>query len=262
MGRAAWLAVAVLGLTACQPGAAARAALDPGGPVVDLPLPGGAVERLWYRQPERPAAVVILFAGSDGVLRIDDDGRFAQLGGNFLVRMREAWLARGLAVAIADAPSGGLRRGAGHPDVVRAVIAHVHTRTDAPIWLVGTSRGSVRAAFAAAAVRNEIAGLVLSSSVTRSNPRVAGETVFSADLDRVAVPTLVVAHRGDRCVLTPPTGAEEIRRALTGAPRREVVLVEGGSPPRSDACEAFSEHGYLGIETEVVDRIAAWITAP
>ena len=92
--------------------------------------------------------------------------------------------------------------------------------------------------------------------------RQVGDTVFSTDLDRVSVPTLIVAHRGDRCVVTPPSDAESIRRALSRAPRAEVALVEGGSPPQSDACEAFSEHGYLGIETQVVDRIAAWIKTP
>jgi hypothetical protein len=34
---------------------------------------------------------------------------------------------------------------------------------------------------------------------------------------------------------------------------------EGGPPAQSDACEAKSAHGYLGIEAEVVAGIAAFI---
>jgi hypothetical protein len=30
---------------------------------------------------------------------------------------------------------------------------------------------------------------------------------------------------------------------------------------RSDPCEAFSPHGYLGIEASVIQRIATWIDA-
>ncbi len=242
--------------------AGAREPPEPGSNVVDLKLPDDDVERIWYRQPERPAAVVVLFAGDDGVVRIDETGRFTRLGGNFLLRMRDAWLGHNFGVAIADAPTGSWRKGAGDPAVARAIIAHVRTRTDAPIWLVGTSRGSARAAWAASKLRaDEYAGLVLSSSVTRPS-RLIGDTVFTADLDRIAVPTLIVSHRGDRCVVTPPSDAADIRKGLTHSPRTEVVMVEGGSPPRSNECEAYSEHGYYGIETEVVDRIAAWIKAP
>lgn len=46
---------------------------------------------------------------------------------------------------------------------------------------------------------------------------------------------------------------------FTRAPRRELISVSGGSPPRSDACDALSRHGYLGLEDEVVDDIARWI---
>lgn len=43
------------------------------------------------------------------------------------------------------------------------------------------------------------------------------------------------------------------------APRKELIAVSGGDPPRSDPCEAFSRHGYIGIEDQVVDSIARWI---
>ncbi len=75
------------------------------------------------------------------------------------------------------------------------------------------------------------------------------------------VPTLIASHSGDRCLVTPPSDAETIRRALAKSPKVEVMMFEGGLPARSDACEAQSEHGFLGIEGQVLDSIAAWIKA-
>jgi hypothetical protein len=49
--------------------------------------------------------------------------------------------------------------------------------------------------------------------------------------------------------------------SLTQAPRRELITMEGGLPPRSKPCDALSAHGYLGIEDKVVAAVAGWITA-
>src|SRR5271170_685525 len=91
--------------------------------------------------------------------------------------------------------------------------------------------------------------------------RSATETVFGADLGRINVPTLIVSNEGDRCANTPPSDAERIGRALATSPKTEIILVGGGFPPRSNECEAYSEHGYYGIETQVIDRIGDWIKA-
>jgi hypothetical protein len=67
--------------------------------VIDLPLSGGDVQRVWYRQPEQPVAVLVMLAGSGGVLSIDSGGGIRNEG-NFLVRTRAQWIERGFAVAI------------------------------------------------------------------------------------------------------------------------------------------------------------------
>ena len=38
-------------------------------------------------------------------------------------------------------------------------------------------------------------------------------------------------------------------------------LLSGGDPPKSDPCEAMSQHGFLGIEGQAVDAIAKFIKA-
>jgi hypothetical protein len=264
LGRASVLVALLAGATAAPP-AAARDTPLPGSGVIDLPLSGDDVQRLWYRQPEQPVAALVLFTGGDGVLSIDGAGAI-KIGGNFLVRTRDQWIARGFAVAIPDVPSDrstltGTRSSRSYGEIMRRIVEHVRTRTAAPIWLIGTSQGATAAANGAAHLtQGEIAGLVLTSSVSRPS-RLVGETVLGAPLGLITVPTLVVSHRGDRCVVTPPDDAERIQHALTKAPKAEVMLFEGGSPPRSTECEAYSEHGYLGIETRVLDEIGAWIKA-
>ena len=36
-------------------------------------------------------------------------------------------------------------------------------------------------------------------------------------------------------------------------------LIQGGSPPCSEPCEALAQHGYIEIEPQVVDAIVQWI---
>jgi pimeloyl-ACP methyl ester carboxylesterase len=259
------LAACVFGASAVQ--AAPHDLPQPGSCVVDLPLSDGDVQRLCYRQPEQPIAALVLLVGGDGVLSMDGAGEIHLDTDSFLIRTRDAWIARGFAIAIPDVPSDrstlrNSRLSRGYGDILHRIVAYVRTRTSVPIWLVGTSQGTNAAASGAAHMtQSEIAGVVLTSSLSRSG-RHSSETVFGADLALITVPTLIVSHRGDRCSNTPPSDAERIRRALVKSPRIEVMMFDGGAAPRSDECRGESEHGYLGIEDQVLDRIAEWIKAP
>jgi len=243
-------------LGACQ----AAAPLDPpqpGSGVVDLPLPDGGVQRVLYRQPEHPVAALVLLTGNEGRVLIDGSGRIVYGGGSFLVRTREAWLAHGFAIAVlhSSTPLWTVRSTERYADVLRRVVAYMRSQSDAPVWLGGQSMGSVAATNAAAHLTHgEIAGLLLTSAVTLINKNVT-ETVFTAGLGRVTVPTLVVGHVDDDCVVTPASGVAAIRRGLTHARKVEVLMIEGGAPPRSEACMGLSPHGYLGVEARTVDRI-------
>jgi hypothetical protein len=94
------------------------------------------------------------------------------------------------------------------------------------------------------------------SSVTGRSS--AGETVFDSEPDRIAVPVLIVANKGDSCTASPPGDAPKIAEALTKAPRKEILYLDStemNGPP----CGAESSHGYFGIESQAVERVAAWI---
>jgi len=106
-----------------------------------------------------------------------------------------------------------------------------------------------------------IAGIVLTSSVTRRGRKSDfKDTVFSADLAAINVPVLILSYSGDKCTVSPPGDASSIKSALKSSTKVEVQIARGGSPaPNADPCEANSEHGYFGIEDQVVAQISTWI---
>jgi alpha/beta superfamily hydrolase len=237
--------------------------------VVDLPTRPGVTQRFLYQAPAGPAprASAILFAGGHGGLLIDDAGRPAWGRGNFLVRTRERFVARGIAVAIVDAPSdrraepylGGFRQTREHAADLAAVIAWLRTQSAAPVWLVGTSRGTQSAAAVALALAGRDApdGVVLTSSIF-VDPR--GRPVSAMPVERLALPVLVVHHRDDGCKATPYAMAAPLTARLGAAPRKALVTIEGGVD-EGDPCEAQGHHGFAGVEDRAIDAIAEFMFA-
>jgi hypothetical protein len=269
--RAALAAVWLAGLIASS----ARTAPAAREEMRSVATRSGVTERFLLVHPGgAPVASVILFAGGDGALNLSDQG-IGGLGGNFLVRTRQRFARDGLLVAVIDAPSdrgslglAGFRTSADHARDVQAVIAALRREAEVPVWVVGTSNGTISAANAAARLREGgPAGLVLTSAVTTVGPGAARshigsvETVRDVRLGDVRVPTLLVHHKKDGCLGSPYEGASALLKRLDKAPRKELLTFEGGLPPKSDPCEAFSAHGYLGLEAEVVSAITAWIRA-
>jgi predicted alpha/beta-hydrolase family hydrolase len=228
----------------------------------DIPLAGGGSERVVITIPANPTAILVMFAGGDGTVEISDTGTIYRYGANFLLRTRPLWLAQGFAVEILGAPNNTSLNGQRHTDAYAEAIAHAidfaQTKTSAPVWLVGTSAGTTGAANGAAHLTGKVAGLVLTSSVTRQGS--VGETVFDTNLAAITVPVLIVANQNDTCPVTPPGDASRIASALARSPRKEVVYVQSDQI-HSPVCEAMAPHGYLGIEAAVVQRIADWIRA-
>lgn len=231
--------------------------------VADIPLASGISERVVLADAANPATTLVMLAGGDGVLSISASGAIGSLAGNFLLRTRPLWLAQGFAVAVLGSPDDrslvGQRHTPTYADAIGRAVDFVRGRVAAPVWLVGTSAGTTAAANGAAHLGTKLAGVVLTSSVTRRYS--SGETVFDTDLGAIAVPALIVANSGDTCPVTPAADAAIIAAALVRSPRKEVILVNSDQihgPP----CEAMSPHGYLGIEAAVIGRIADWIRVP
>jgi dienelactone hydrolase len=264
--RVAFAAVAMLLVPKAAPAQEAS--------LVSVRSPRGAKQAFILIKPQKPVASVVLFAGGQGNLRLKTATEMGWGRQNFLVRTRERFAAHGFMVAVVDAPSD--RRGArgmnaifrmskGHAMDIRAVIARLRKEADVPVWLVGTSMGTFSAAGGGAAIRN-LGGIVLSSTITRSQPywKIAGSHpngVASMRLASVAVPALIMSHKSDACSITPAADAPKLVRALAKSRKVEVEILDGGSPPQSEPCGPMSQHGFLGIEDLAVERIATFIKA-
>ncbi len=139
---------------------------------------------------------------------------------------------------------------------------HLRRVSPAPIWLVGTSRGTISASNHAVPRRAfpQADGLVLTSSLLGKKHGLP--TVFSNKLENIPLPTLVVHHRQDGCGVTRFGDVPRLMEALGGARVKELIAVEGGSAGNPNRpCKARSYHGFLGIEPRVVQAIAGWIRA-
>lgn len=255
-----WLAgMLLLGLTV-----PVMAAQGDGSRVLDLSVAGAGAQRALYVSPSHPKATLVMLPGGAGDIGIGNDGSLAH-GHNFLVRSRDLWVAHGFAVLIPDAVGGiknlrGLRSTPEYAAVVTALVKAARAQAAAPVFLMGTSQGSIAAVNGAAHLRGgEIAAVVLTESVSRLGG--SHETVFSAHPDRINVPVLIVANSDDRCKVAPPQEAPKIAAAMTGAPLVKVLDVSGGVMHGTNACGSLSPHGYDGIEPHVVDAIAAWLRA-
>ena len=234
--------------------------------VVKIPTRDGVTQSFVILRPAgTPAASVILFAGGGGKLKIRDDG-IRRMKNNFLVRSRRLFAAEGFLVAVIDAPSDrqrdslrDFRIGEEHASDIAAVMAYLRQQAAAPVWLIGTSRGTLSAAHGGASLQQDgPAGIVLTSSVTRLSRRMA-DSLRQVDLKAIRVPTLVVHHKDDDCYVTPYYDMEALMGWLENAPRKELLSFEGGNEPVSDECQPLSPHGYFGIEDKVVAAIAGWI---
>lgn len=221
--------------------------------------PGVSVGYWMMERPGATATVVLLPGGA---------GSIGMKGGvptsaNFLVRSRDLFADAHFHVAIVGRPSdredldGFFRSSPEHIEDLRDVIEKLRKDYGKPIWLVGTSRGTISAAAAAIALDPaSLGGIVLTSSVTnghRANP------VLGLALADIRVPVLVMHHRRDACRTCDPREAPQIVERLSAAPQKKLMMVDGGSGARGDPCEPLHWHGYIGMESEAVAAIAAWI---
>jgi len=272
--RSAWLPAALVCLTM------AVAQAQPCGERVTIDTHAGTSTRYALVRPARPAqdsqVALVLLPGGGGHLRLDEQACPQALKGNSLVRSLPLFQATGFATALVDAPSdhtgedglAGFRASAMHAQDLGRIIADVRQRTQARVWLIGTSRGAISAANAASRLSGPAApdGLVLTSPVTSGNPTGSkpwvAQTVFDLPLESIRMPVLVIGHAQDKCLRSPATLNERITARTEGV-REQLVRVDGG-PGRAglsavEACEGRSPHGFLEQEAEVAAGIVRFI---
>jgi hypothetical protein len=219
------------------------------------------------RAPQSPQAIALLFPGSGGLIQLRTErGRIRFSGNNFLVRSRTEFIKNGVVAAILDAPSDQqrghgmsdeFRLGTQHFTDIAAVVADLSERFRAiPIFLVGTSRGSISAAGLGARFDQRLAGVALTATMFhKAGPKAGlqGPGLSRFDYGTIKVPLLFVHHATDQCVVTPYSEAARL------SDKYPLITVYGGLPPQSDECDALSAHGFLGKESETVAEIVNWM---
>jgi len=218
-----------------------------------------------------PKAAVFLIGGGDFDLNFNGDpatGAATLIGGNFVVRSAQLVANAGyLAVAMnrpSDQPPAGSVDVVGDVDQYRisvdqaadilAVLREVNT-DHLDVFLAGTSRG----ALSAVASNLIAAGISLSSAVTRA-PLGVPERIFVGDprhanlvASFVKRPTQVLRNLNDGCSLSRPVDSLALFNNLLAAGVPAVLsTVSGGFTSDPDPCNAFTFHGYLGIEPQAV----------
>jgi len=246
--------------------------------VVNVEVRPGVTMRYLAITPDgQPRAGVILLAGGNGALRLSPSGAIGNLSLNFLVRSRERLASQGLFVAVLDAASdhrpgmnGAIRLSEQHAQDIGRVVADVRRRAGGvPVWLIGTSAGTLSAAGACARLAGADPtmrphGLVLTSTMTTLDAAgYCGKSVYDAALGEIRVPVLVVSHQDDGCRCSPGNSAVGARllASLSRAPAKVHRIFTGGSAPISDPCDWQAPHGFFGIEDSVIAFIADWIKA-
>lgn len=242
----------------------AAASLVAAQELVTLPTRESVTQSFLLTPPDngQPAAAAILFPGSWGHIRLRRENGAIKLGeGNFLVRSRQMFVDAGVTTAVLDTPSDQpqgmqdwFRLGDKHAADIAKVVDELKRRfPGVPVFLVGTSRGSVSAAAVARALGDSVSGVVLTSSMTtaaRSGPGLSG-----FDYATIKTPVLLMHHTEDSCAYTPYRDARRIAQAQ----HYPLISVSGGKPATSDPCEAFSAHGFLGKEPETVEAMVNWM---
>lgn len=146
-----------------------------------------------------------------------------------------------------------------HVSEIAKVIQYAKNTFDKPIWLVGMSRGTVSGTAAALALGDkEVQGLVLTASVTNK----AIGAIKTQKIADLKIPVLVVHHRSDSCTICVPYEASRITSDLKSSPVKKFVMIEGGSDPQGDPCQAKHWHGFINYEKETVKTISDWIKQP
>jgi hypothetical protein len=194
-------------------------------------------------KPKGPRASVILMPGGDGSIRAGDQGDIHGLMGNQLVRTRQAYAARGLAVLVADAGT----------DLKSAVDYMAGIKR--PVTVIATSRGTIRAAEGIARGARPDA-LVLTSGFLSPESGGGGGNVMSIVGSPASLPrTLVIHHSQDACKFTLPAGVEPFIKWSAG--RARVSWLSGGKE-EGDPCQARGHHGFNGLDGQVVGLAASF----
>jgi hypothetical protein len=201
---------------------------------------GEVVPYILNAESPEPRYVVILFPGGSGVMdpRMQNGKLVYGFRGNFLIRSRDHLVDREFASVSTNTTTSEER--------VQALLEDIKRRYPAAkIYVMGTSNGSYATMRLAEYLSERVAGVIHTSSLN---------AISRFDSKKVKNRQLIVSHVGDVCRGTLFSASKESAERYG----TDFIAMEGGIST-GDYCEAFSHHGYNGIERETMERIKDWI---
>jgi hypothetical protein len=187
-----------------------------------------------------PRYVLILFPGGSGIVdpRMENGRLVYAFKNNFLLRARKFIVDDQFATVTTNSTQSEPR--------IQAVLDDIKARFPAAkVYLMGTSSGTYSTMALAGYLSDRIAGVIHTSSLNK---------IYGFDARQYKNRQLIVHHTRDVCQLT-LFGSAKASHERYGT---DFIAMEGGIST-GDHCEAFSHHGYNGIERETVEAMKKWI---
>ena len=187
-----------------------------------------------------PRYVVILFPGGSGIVdpRMEEGKLIYGARGNFLVRSRPHLVDQEFASVLTNTTVSEER--------IQAVLDDVKRRfAEAKVYVMGTSNGTGATMRLADYLSGRVAGVIHTSSLN---------TISRFDSRPFKNRHLIVTHVGDVCRNTLYSASKDAHERYG----TDYIEMEGGIST-GDYCQAFSHHGYNGIERETIEKIKDWI---
>jgi len=256
---------------ACAASGIARA-----DPVVTIHSRNHSIPAILLEPAGTPKGAVILFAGGNGRIDIQSDGTIRFLQQNFLVRARALFARAGYATLVPDLAKdmkqgdadvvANYRGSQDYAEDVDQMVRYMRSRGVHKVWTIGTSRGTLSVANYVARTwspreRTSPDGQIYTSGFWKLSD--TGFTIWNLanhDARKLRLPTLLAVHEQDACPDTNPADLDAFNTWLSGGGATvSVMTFTGGKRPQSGPCDALSQHGFYGLDDEVVKRMTGWI---
>jgi len=222
--------------------------------IFDVPYKEEAPTRTLLIAAKDPKAVVLLFPGGGGALRLQDDG--STKNPHTFVRSKDLWAQYGIDAVLVDTPYGlgdgrsNSRAIKNHQQRILNVVSYYREKLKLPIWLFGHSMGTVSVSeFANGGVEQQrlINGIVIAG------------TYRSVSIDQdVKLPVLAIHHAQDGCQNTPISASEAIIKNRSQESHSQFILIDGGIS-EGDVCGSTAYHGFNQKENELVKAASEYI---
>lgn len=201
------------------------------------------VRSILIRAPH-PKGSVILLTGGDGRLEVGSGARFGKAGDNVLIRNRDAFVAQGYNVLLAELGTN-----------LSAAVDHM-AAIKRPVIVIATSKGTQRAA--QGLVDGAMPDRLVLTSGFLSKASGPDDTVQSILGTPNRLPrTLALHHREDRCRWTQPAGVAPFQAWAGG--RAHIEWMSGGDADEANPCRSSAHHGFAGQDEEFVARIVKFM---